>query len=98
MVKAVLRPLSSLMLQLLYGSHTVPNSARPAKHRVSRIADMLAIVDKHGAIILKNNLCANYLKCHTCLSLDRCPAWRNIWVTVIHSINTPELFHTVRYN
>lgn len=29
MVKAVLSPLSSLMLQLLYGSHTVPNSARP---------------------------------------------------------------------
>lgn len=29
MVKAVLSPLSSLMLQLLYGSQTVPNSARP---------------------------------------------------------------------
>lgn len=30
MVKAVLRPLSSMMLQLLYGSHTVPSSARPS--------------------------------------------------------------------
>lgn len=28
-VKAVLSPLSSLMLQLLYGSHTVPSSASP---------------------------------------------------------------------
>lgn len=30
MVNAVLSPLSSMMLQLLYGSHTVPNSARPS--------------------------------------------------------------------
>lgn len=30
MVNAVLRPLSSMMLQLLYGSHTVPSSARPS--------------------------------------------------------------------
>lgn len=36
MVNAVLSPLSSMMLQLLYGSHTVPNSARPSPKEKKR--------------------------------------------------------------
>lgn len=41
MVNAVLSPLSSMMLQLLYGSHTVPNSARPIEEKKNKIPPFL---------------------------------------------------------
>lgn len=41
MVNAALIPLSSIMEQLLNGSHTVPNSAKPEKKKKKKIVEKI---------------------------------------------------------
>lgn len=55
-VKAVLSPLSSLMLQLLYGSHTVPSSASPEQHKTSFLKGCNRQNDGFSILFVFNNV------------------------------------------
>lgn len=73
MVNAVLSPLSSMMLQLLYGSHTVPNSARPSPIEKEKSKSLHFRHVNGGSYSGSPPNKRTHLRCRTYPSPCRCP-------------------------